>query len=201
MGPSSLSLLLKGSAFYWGRPLCSGAKHCSQAPLANIKALMTMRPPFRCNRPVFKPRSCGLNGLTWKPRTLGNSIRHSKGKLHDQMTWPKENNCPHLVKCKLDQPVARSLAGTAVPSLCQKGSGHDGIDCESTLDCSASACKIVLSLCACPKGGVMTRKGVRSACTVFAIAAPERAELSYEKNFTLDSEYKLMVIDLSSSPI
>ena len=52
-----------------------------------------------------------------------------------------------------------------------------------------------------PKGDVMTRKGVRSACTVFAIAAPERAELSYEKNFTLDSEYKLMVINLSSSPI
>ena len=33
----------------------------------------------------------------------------------------------------------------------------------------------------------MTRKGLRSACTVFAITAPERAELSYEKNLTLDS--------------
>lgn len=69
------------------------------------------------------------------------------------------------------------------------------------LGCSASACKIVLSMCACPKGGVMSRKGVRSACTVFAIAASERAELSYEKNYTLDSEYKLMVINLSPSPI
>ena len=47
----------------------------------------------------------------------------------------------------------------------------------------------------------MSRKGVRSACTVFAIAASERAELSYEKNYTLDSEYKLMVINLSPSLI
>ncbi len=59
---------------------------------------------------------------------------------------------------------------------------------------------MALSMCAFPKGCAMTRKGLHSACMVFAIAAPERAELSYEKDYTLDSEYKLMVINLSASP-
>ena len=86
-------------------PSAAAQNTASQAPLANIKALMTMQPPFRCNRQVLKPRSCGLNGLTWKPRTLGSYIRHSKGKLHDQLTWPKEKNCPHLVTCKLDHQL------------------------------------------------------------------------------------------------
>ena len=46
-------------------------------------------------------------------------------------------------------------------------------------------------------GGLIGRgPASRGACRITAIAAPETAGLTYEKTFTLDSEYKLTVAPL-----